>query len=230
MNKAEAIEAMKNKYVYWQNAVGIINSIQPTTDEALKVLGENYQMTSEQYEEIWGKGMDYGMADRLIKEKTGRSLWDHVQDNFADFNKPQKVVIPKFVAEWWEWSTVSDGLFDYILKYRWNECAAYDDFIPSNVLDWMFDSDDSIVLALRLITGELDYEVEKEKLYRVEFPGMHPNDVKHYWIRNGEYIGLQNTHDGRKSDDCRFTEQQIKAIDERYFAFAVEVEETDNEI
>lgn len=102
-------------------------------------------------------------------------------ENLETVGHNQKVLIPKFVADWWECLTDIDGLFDYILKYQWNENSAYDDFVPNDVLDWIFDNNDSFVLALRLITGELDYEVEKEKLYRVEIPTDFDNNIKTYF-------------------------------------------------
>lgn len=63
------------------------------------------------------------------------------------------------------------------------------------------------------------YEVEKEPLYQIELPG---TSWGAYLTKadNGDLVIFQNTTSG-----STFTESEIKAIDERYWAFAVPVEE-----
>lgn len=63
------------------------------------------------------------------------------------------------------------------------------------------------------------YEVE-EPLYQIELPG---TSWGAYLTRadNGDLVIFQNTTSG-----SAFTESEIKSIDERYWAFAVPVEET----
>ena len=63
------------------------------------------------------------------------------------------------------------------------------------------------------------YEVEKEPLYQIQFPG---TSWGAYLTKadNGDLVIFQNTTSG-----SAFTESEIKAIDERYWAFAVPVEE-----
>jgi len=63
------------------------------------------------------------------------------------------------------------------------------------------------------------YEVEKELLYQIQFPG---TSWGAYLTKadNGDLVIFQNTTSG-----SAFTESEIKAIDERYWAFAVPTEE-----
>lgn len=63
------------------------------------------------------------------------------------------------------------------------------------------------------------YEVEKEPLYQIQFPG---TSWGAYLTKadNGDLVIFQNTTSG-----SAFTETEIKSIDERYWAFAVPVEE-----
>ena len=75
------------------------------------------------------------------------------------------------------------------------------------------------------------YEVEKEPLYYVYFPEiiaspdlMDPDIEGAYLMKNGDEVELADNND---FDDMKFTEQEIKAIDERYWAFAVPVEEVE---
>ncbi|MBC2318765.1 DUF1642 domain-containing protein [Listeria booriae] len=64
---------------------------------------------------------------------------------------------------------------------------------------------------LQLING---YEIEKEPLYMVELPNL---AYQTYLVKNDDGIlAWQNTGAGTK-----FTESEIKAIDERYWQFAV---------
>ena len=72
-----------------------------------------------------------------------------------------------------------------------------------------------------------DYTVEKEQLYEVIINGLYlaklTNDSKskiHYFIEEDELVNWHET-------GYKLTEKQIKAIDERYWAFAVKVEEVE---
>ncbi|QED60902.1 DUF1642 domain-containing protein [Enterococcus durans] len=77
------------------------------------------------------------------------------------------------------------------------------------------------------------YEVEKEPLYYVYFPEiiaspdlMDPDIEGAYLMKNGDEVELA---DNNRFDEMKFTESEIKAIDERYWAFAVPVEEVAEE-
>ncbi|MCL4595487.1 DUF1642 domain-containing protein [Enterococcus faecalis] len=73
------------------------------------------------------------------------------------------------------------------------------------------------------------YEVEKEQLYYVKLPDLRS-------LSSGNVHGLKKMVNGEiricvfdkqeigKTKDSQFTEQEIKAIDERYWPFAVKVE------
>ncbi len=73
------------------------------------------------------------------------------------------------------------------------------------------------------------YEVEKEPLYYVYFPEIiaspeifFPDIEGAYLMKSDDGIELADNND---FEDMKFTEREIKAIDERYWAFAVPVEE-----
>lgn len=73
------------------------------------------------------------------------------------------------------------------------------------------------------------YEVEKEPLYYVYLPRIivlpeivTPDTKGTYLMKGEDGIELADNND---FDVMKFTEQEIKAIDERYWAFAVPVEE-----
>ncbi|MGM0143743.1 hypothetical protein IGJ94_000270 [Enterococcus sp. AZ153] len=68
------------------------------------------------------------------------------------------------------------------------------------------------------------YEVQKEPLYYVYFPEITVSAgiEEAYLMKTRNGVELADNND---FDDMKFTEREIKAIDERYWAFAVPVEE-----
>lgn len=89
---------------------------------------------------------------------------------------------------------------------------------PEGFIEWIELADNKpIETIIRMKDG---YEVVKEPLYQIELPG---TSWGAYLTKadNGDLVIFQNTTSG-----STFTESEIKAIDERYWAFAVPVEET----
>ncbi|WP_395525894.1 DUF1642 domain-containing protein, partial [Enterococcus faecium] len=68
------------------------------------------------------------------------------------------------------------------------------------------------------------YEVEEEPLYYVKLPVVYFNhlDLETYLMKDDR--GNITIADNNDFDDMKFTESEIKAIDERYWPFAVPVE------
>ena len=101
-------------------------------------------------------------------------------------------------------------------QYRLKQLNEYADALENEIS----------VLKDTLTKMKLDgYTVEKEQLYEVIINGLYlaklTNDSKskiHYFIEEDELVNWHET-------GYKLTEKQIKAIDERYFAFAVQVEE-----
>ena len=99
-------------------------------------------------------------------------------------------------------------------------------FYTELVDDWICKNDKMFVRAW--IDG---YEIEKEpeKLYRVKFPNVTKHGNETYLYKNdGEDVtsidwSPKDFVENDESDDYIFTEQEIKAIDERYWAFREEV-------
>lgn len=141
----------------------------------------------------------------------------------------KKVVIPKFVAEWLAINKLSS---DLIQLYEEVEYATDSDgFIEGKwdysgeLYDWIVgDTDNIYKLSDALRYG---YEIEKEKLYYVELPEkketLNARVLKKHPNREIGF-GLVDKLDLKTATQIRLTEQEIKSIDERYWAFAVEVE------
>lgn len=135
--------------------------------------------------------------------------------NKQELIEPQKPVVPKFVAEWFEDNKddLDNAIFGYLVF--WEERDT-----DSVLYQWFAKSENNpIETLIRMKDG---YEVEKEPLYTVELPSMTPSklvfdeDYCKYKIVGDYTVGRLRHH---------LTEKEIKYFDERYWAFAVPVEE-----
>ncbi|EJB2785909.1 DUF1642 domain-containing protein [Enterococcus faecalis] len=130
-------------------------------------------------------------------------------------DEPKKVVVPKFVAEWIEYAKKKgDSLIDSFNPW---------DLYGAEYIDatrWIDNNQETFALAW--VNG---YEVEKEQLYYVDF--INDGDVHKRLIldhENGKYNIVDWSDNLIGLVQEMFTEQEIKAIDERYWLFAVKVD------
>lgn len=138
----------------------------------------------------------------------------NVAQKIYQLDEPEKPVIPQFVATFIEDARNKVGC---IVTAIW-EMYEYE---YKRVYEWALEDGNDEVLMKAFANG---YEVEKEKLYYVEIikgesylcqePG------GRIWVSNNG-LGIEADYKGK----MRFTEVEIKAIDERYWQFAVEVAE-----
>ncbi|WP_414734206.1 DUF1642 domain-containing protein [Carnobacterium maltaromaticum] len=122
----------------------------------------------------------------------------------------KKVVIPKFVAEAMQGYDSLEMMLGEEYYSNSSEEIGNDD-----IQCWIDENFETLCRAW--LDG---YEVKKEKLYRVELPELG------YLIKRShtDYIFVNNEKLDNKRLTSKLTEQEIKSIDERYWAFAVEVE------
>ena len=132
-------------------------------------------------------------------------------------DEPQKVVIPKFVAEWIENYRHSYTVLRVLIAVESKQVT------PSTVSDWILDNQYDFIKAW--LEG---YEVEKEPLYTVEIPN--PNSA------GGKLVLFKQQSTGRlildmlnpsinKPKYLQLTESEIKRDFEWAFQFAKPVEE-----
>lgn len=128
-------------------------------------------------------------------------------------DEPKKVVVPKFVAEWIElykkenkttlWHVMNKIINEKFLNHQ-------------NIVIWFENDSNKHILEQAWVNG---YEVEKEQLYYVfdtttkQYLGVDKVLNKAFW--------LSSQNSGARTP---LTEQEIKAIDERYWPFAVKVD------
>ncbi|MDQ8532684.1 DUF1642 domain-containing protein [Enterococcus faecium] len=191
------------------------------------------------------------LAKRLNEQNiTDKQAWDKVAeaypesaqslrntlDNavFGKTGEPQKHVMPKFFDKWAKQVLEKRNKFyaiSLITRAGWGYGVDYELGESENpsttreLLDWLVE--DSLYLNKEKATEALlyGYEVEEEPLYYVKLPVVYFNhlDLETYLMKDDR--GNITIADNNDFDDMKFTESEIKAIDERYWPFAVPVEE-----
>ncbi|WP_395520665.1 DUF1642 domain-containing protein [Enterococcus faecium] len=134
---------------------------------------------------------------------------------FGKTGEHQKPVVPKFVAEWFE-----DNKDD--LEFAiWELCVDSYGSAQQGMLDWIQQSENKPIETLvRMKDG---YEVEKEPLYEVIIGDLYL--IKKFNNRNDFYFDTSCSLCAWEKSAYQLTEAEIKAIDERFWPFAVPVEE-----
>ncbi|MBU7542923.1 DUF1642 domain-containing protein [Lactococcus lactis] len=143
---------------------------------------------------------------------------------FKDWQPQQSLpVVPSFVAEWYE--KYKDNLDYYIYIfckefYEKTDCSGKELTKFENWFD--IDSNQPIETLVRMKDG---YTVEKPQLFYIELPNVYglKNKVSVSKVENGTIVEFSNG----KNYALKLTEQEIKSIDERYWQFAVPVEEVE---
>lgn len=153
-------------------------------------------------------------TDHNTGEKDYYVKIDKVRELIEQLDEKQKVTVPKFVADWIKQCKEKATLADCLKGYY--EISILQTVGSEDFQNWVVDNENDELTAKAWMFG---YEVEKEPLYQIQFPG---TSWGAYLTKadNGDLVIFQNTTSG-----STFTESEIKAIDERYWAFAVPVEE-----
>ncbi|HEM2819914.1 TPA: DUF1642 domain-containing protein [Streptococcus suis] len=141
-------------------------------------------------------------------------------------HEPQKVVVPKFVAEWIEGCKHSGWHLQKVL-------SNLDD--DEKVGDWAYDKNDDLIpekvdmIALAWLFG---FEIEQEKLYTVEIPDPNRPDIATFLYKeNGKvFIGTDifldevPNYKWKNEPENQLTESEIKEDFEWAWQFREEVD------
>ncbi len=133
-------------------------------------------------------------------------------------DEPQKPVVPRFVADWIELCKEKADLISCLsgsYEYGVNQYKRI-----TEDEDWLFEADHQELVARAWLYG---YEVEKEPLYEVIIGNLFL--VKKFNNRNDSCFVNKFELCWWEKSAYQLTESEIKAIDERYWPFAVPVEE-----
>ncbi|MFS0984155.1 DUF1642 domain-containing protein [Enterococcus durans] len=154
---------------------------------------------------------------------------------FGKTGEPQKHVMPKFFDKWakqvlekrdkfYAISLIARAGWGYGVDYELDNGRAPSE--TKELLYWIIENGgDDYPNKKKAVEALLyGYEVEKEPLYYVKLPVVYFNhlDLETYLMKDDR--GNITIADNNDFDDMKFTESEIKAIDERYWPFAVPVE------
>ncbi|EAC7998138.1 DUF1642 domain-containing protein [Listeria monocytogenes] len=138
-------------------------------------------------------------------------------EKYSKSNNSKFPVVPQFVADWYEDNKekLDYKIWEYIYDWKYQDCE-------SDFYDFM--DDNSLKPIETLIKMQDGYEIEKEQLYYVKF--VDGNNVDNCYLNAG-YSGRLIVADSYVGCgfNTKFTEAEIKEMDERYWQFAVPVEE-----
>ncbi|WP_425279877.1 DUF1642 domain-containing protein [Enterococcus faecium] len=151
-------------------------------------------------------------------------------------DESQKPVIPQLVAGWLEKSTdpfTKAEKIAYLIKSKDGDSYYFCDWIVRDGIVTQEQGEELLAWATRqsyetLLSLYNGYEVEKEPLYHVKLkiPGATYYLIQTFLMPGYTHMSFSAATEryGAKWKNT-FTESEIKAIDERYWAFAVPVEE-----
>lgn len=171
--------------------------------------------------------------------------YDTLESLIDQLDEPEKVVVskketvevPQFVADWIEKHKYSSDLIDLYSSIEY--ATDSDGFIEDKwqhskeFYDWLSDDTDKIYLLADAM--RYGYTIEKETMYYVILVESEDKEYGQALYKDFNYDGdkVVSTHIetfikriSLEAGNFHFTEQEIKSIDERYWAFAEEV--TDN--
>ncbi|HFK0437699.1 TPA: DUF1642 domain-containing protein [Listeria monocytogenes] len=149
---------------------------------------------------------DVGWVDLKVSDLSWffRKLEDVVK-----VKEPELIAVPRFAADWIKHCKQREYDLACLLDYEDSDMSA-------EMYEWLISSaDNQELLARAWLDG---YEVEKEPLYYVKLPHFG------YVTNRMDYTLSQS-----KTDAVMLTESKIKRMDERYWQFAVPVEEAEGE-
>ena len=151
--------------------------------------------------------------DRVAGQQVDMVIKSQVLDIVSQIDEPQKVVIPKFVAEWIEECKRSGWHLQKAL-YRLDD--------DEKVSDWAYDENDDLIAEkvetfARAWLAYPNITIEQEKLYTVEIPNP-----------NGLVVCLERLDRGKIAlstlGESELTEAEIKQDFEWAWQWAKEVE------
>lgn len=174
----------------------------------------NKQELIDNIEKLPYLGLNYNSQENVLFQQRKKIL-----ELIEQLDEQHKVTVPRILDIYIQKNKNSSASDIFTQDWVYESGDELDD----EVNKWLYNNDRAendrrYLLAVQaFVTG--DYEVEKEPLYQIELPG---TSWGAYLTKadNGDLVIFQNTTSG-----STFTESEIKAIDERYWAFAVPVEE-----
>ncbi|HEM4953971.1 TPA: DUF1642 domain-containing protein [Streptococcus suis] len=156
----------------------------------------------------------YAVISTFVPESTEVIKIEKAKEIISQIHEPQKVVVPKFIADKIEYCKTAEG---YGLFHAMDYCYQYKDSA-----DWLECNQETFARAW--LDG---YEVEKEQLYTVEIPNPNNTSANVLCLRKDGgkiHISKQNYKTYKQSRYCHLNEAEIKEDFEWAWQFREEVD------
>lgn len=135
------------------------------------------------------------LIKKYVYMKGNLEMWVSIPDILEDLkqlDEPQKVKIPKFVAERIEYAQASDWDLEDVFLNIANELDT------SEISEWFYTQGNMDVIALAWLDG---YEIEQEKRYAIRFKNIRKetNYLKYDRVVKNWYLGAEEFSKERKT-------------------------------
>ena len=178
-----------------------VKSLIAQADEEFQELLDKYSNLNDHYEK------------EVIKSSKLESQIANLKSQLQQQALP---VVPEFVGEWIEHCK---GMgYGLIAALTFKLSSTMHEELSAKILKWLGNEGNDETFALAFITGK--YQVEKPQLFKLIFP-----NSTAVLQKDGELNSFADTVYKRYLMENAMTEQEIKSIDERYWQFAVLVED-----
>ncbi|HFD1710109.1 TPA: DUF1642 domain-containing protein [Enterococcus faecium] len=229
MNKQELIDELAKYVKSYENAMDEHGQGRYGAYEVSLKLVKRLNESKITDEQAWNKVAEaYPESAQSLRNTLDNAV-------FGKTGEPQKHVMPKFFDKWAKQVLEKRDKFyaiSLITRAGWGYGVDYEldnGRSPSGtkeLLNWIVENEGDDYPNKKKATEALlyGYEVEEEPLYYVKLPVVYFNhlDLETYLMKDDR--GNITIADNNDFDDMKFTESEIKAIDERYWPFAVLVE------
>ncbi|HGF7886156.1 DUF1642 domain-containing protein [Enterococcus lactis] len=167
----------------------------------------------------------------LISKQLKYDLYKEILEDLKQLDEPKKLIVKPIVAGWIEKST--DNLtkaekIAYLIKSKDGDSYYFCDWFVRDGIVTQEQGEELLAWATRqsyetLLSLYNGYEIEKEPLYEVIIGDLYL--IKKFNNRNDFCFDTSCSLCTWEKSAYQLTEAEIKAIDERYWPFAVPVEE-----
>ena len=157
--------------------------------------------------------------------KDGNSALDDLVSEIRKLDDtPEKVAVPKYVAEWIEWNKETGADLQTALKcyrhYCDNTNAYSDDVYGKKAVQWYVDNPYKFIQAY-----EKGYTIEPEQLYYIPLPDLETSDGKQQVLSKRKNHTRYFACCPSKKLKQRYTKEELEQVPEAYKPYATPVEE-----
>ena len=162
------------------------------------------------------------LIKKYVYMKRNLEMWVSIPDILEDLkqlDEPQKVKIPKFVAERIEYAQASDWDLEDVFLNIANELDT------SEISEWFYTQGNMDVIALAWLDG---YEIEQEKRYAIRFKNIRKetNYLKYDRVVKNWYLGAEEFSKERKTYHTK-KELESSGFDWVFDCPGIEIEEVE---